>query len=287
MYKYIQGKILYDRYKTLVYRARNADTHEDVVIKKIHIDRVESIAREVFFLDELEHSNIIKLIEHVIEGEYYYIVLESFPGNLHKYVAMNPLQNDVIKKITLNILLAIKHCHDYKVIHRDIKTKNILINDITMQVKLCDFGHACDFSEEEETMDPGMVTLNYRPPEILLGSTNYNQSIDIWSLGCVIVEMVNGQVLFVQTDEFEAEVDMMVQMSQVIGVPTRKIWKGFFDFKASGEILPYLTIKKRKALFTEQISSKLFDLVLSMLCWNPSKRITASEALKHPYFNIK
>ena len=176
----------------------------------------------------------------------------------------------------------VNYIHSCKVIHRDLKSQNILICK-ELNIKIADFGLARTYSNEVRPYSEEVVTLWYRPPEILLGRTEYSSAVDIWSVGCIFYELLTKIPLFMGTNE----IDQLRKIFEIMGVPSEldlpEIKDKNFDFPPSSPDKPPKTFKdlSDKANFDENER----DLLMKMLIYNPSKRITAKAALSHPYFD--
>jgi len=166
-----------------------------------------------------------------------------------------------------------------RVLHRDLKPQNILVSK-QGALKIADFGLARTFGIPVKSFANEVVTLWYRPPDILLGSTNYSTSIDIWSIGCIFAEMVTGKCLFMGS----SAPDQLIKIFQVTGTPDPDKWPGLSDLsewkpdafeKFTGEPLSKICPK---------LESDGLDLLEKMLKCNPAERITGKDALDHPYF---
>ena len=185
-----------------------------------------------------------------------------------------------IKHIILQLLLGITMLHENYIIHRDIKTANILLNSKGV-LKICDFGLSRFFFSEKIELTKEVVTLWYRAPEILLGSKKYFCSVDIWSVGCVLAEAVLNQVLF----QGESELDQLTKIFNLLGTPTVDIWLNLHCMFTKQKIIPPIqpfNLLSRK--FKKKINDLGLDLLHRFLTYVPSKRISARSALKHPFF---
>jgi len=186
-----------------VYEAMNTRTGELIAVKQVTLEEsspgaveaMQEIQNEIMLMKQLDHRNIVTLLGTERDGATLSILMEYVPGKsldsiLSKYGA---LDEGVIQNYTKQILLALEYCHSKRVVHRDIKGKNILV-DRTGCLKLADFGSAKAFQSNKEKVAPGH-TYNYTPlwtaPEVLTG--DYNNKVDLWSLGCVIIEMASAK----------------------------------------------------------------------------------------------
>lgn len=285
-----------------------------VAIKKIENELLtkgqnslhHTIIRETSLLNELNHKNIIKLIDVQTskDNQKIYLILEYLDTDLKKYLRNLTEQKKLLpknlkRKILKGILEGVEFFHRKNIIHRDLKTDNILISESFDQVKIGDFGLARKISmNPEKTYSPQMVTLFYRAPEILLGlygMKKYSTAVDIWSVGCIFAEMILGLVLFMGV----SELDMLKKIFKLLGYPEEDSWKEGFEitknFKNVKDIENVKEEVKEKILLFQDYAKdvnlfeKVFghideiekDLLKKMLVLNPEKRISAKAALKH------
>ncbi|MBA0547603.1 hypothetical protein Golob_018753 [Gossypium lobatum] len=184
----------------------------------------------------------------------------------------------MIKTFLYQILRGVAYCHSHRVLHRDLKPQNLLIDRRTNALKLADFGLARAFGIPVRTFTHEVVTLWYRAPEILLGSRHYSTPVDVWSVGCIFAEMVNQRPLF----PGDSEIDELFKIFRILGTPNEDTWPGVTslpDFKSSFPKWP----AKDLATVVPNLESTGIDLLSKMLCMDPSKRITARSALEHEY----
>jgi len=183
------------------------------------------------------------------------------------------------KSYTYQLLQGMLFCHQRRVLHRDLKPQNLLI-DKNGAIKIADFGLARAFGIPVRVYTHEVVTLWYRAPEILLGSSKYSCPIDIWSVGTIFAEMVNHRPLF----QGDSEIDQLFRIFRILRMPTEEIWPGVTqlpDFKAT---FPSWQTENLKSSM-KTIEPAGLDLIREMLIYDPSKRISAKKALLHPYFN--
>uniref|UniRef100_A0A8C0ES25 Mitogen-activated protein kinase 15 n=1 Tax=Bubo bubo TaxID=30461 RepID=A0A8C0ES25_BUBBB len=241
------------------------------------------------FLQEFgEHPNIIKLLD-VIRAQNdkdIYLIFESMETDLHAVIKKGNLLKDIHKcYILYQLLKATKFIHSGNVIHRDQKPSNILL-DADCFVKLCDFGLArslCQMNEDQgnPALTEYVATRWYRAPEILLSSQSYTKGVDMWSIGCILGELLLGKPLFPGT----STVNQMEQILRVIPAPSPEdILAVQSDYRAS--VINHMSSRQR-VTFEEILPSSTplpaLDLLKKLLVFNPNKRLTAEEALQHPY----
>ncbi|KFV05319.1 Mitogen-activated protein kinase 15, partial [Tauraco erythrolophus] len=235
-----------------------------------------------------EHPNIIKLLD-VIRAQNdkdIYLIFESMETDLHAVIKKGNLLKDIHKcYIIYQLLKATKFIHSGNVIHRDQKPSNILL-DADCFVKLCDFGLARSLCQRNEDQgDPALTeyvaTRWYRAPEILLSSRSYTKGVDMWSIGCILGELLLGKPLFPGT----STVDQIEQILRVIPAPSPEdVLAMQSDYRAS--VISRVSSRQR-VTFEEILPSSTplpaLDLLKKLLVFNPDKRLTAEEALQHPY----
>ncbi|PON78581.1 GPCR kinase [Parasponia andersonii] len=292
----------------VVYKARDRVTNETIALKKIRLEQedegVPSTAiREISLLKEMQHGNIVRLQDVVHSEKRLYLVFEYLDLDLKKHMDSSPdFAKDLhqIKMFLYQILRGIAYCHSHRVLHRDLKPQNLLIDRRTNALKLADFGLARAFGIPVRTFTHELplngilndeflqlvnygqnwvVTLWYRAPEILLGSRHYSTPVDVWSVGCIFAEMVNQRPLF----PGDSEIDELFKIFRILGTPNEDTWPGVSslpDFKSAFPKWP----PKDLATIVPNIGSAGIDLLSKMLCLDPSKRITARSALEHEYF---
>ncbi|XP_022642326.1 cell division control protein 2 homolog 1 isoform X2 [Vigna radiata var. radiata] len=195
----------------VVYKARDRVTNETIALKKIRLEQedegVPSTAiREISLLKEMQHRNIVRLQDVVHSEKRLYLVFEYLDLDLKKHMDSSPefvKDPRQVKMFLYQILCGIAYCHSHRVLHRDLKPQNLLIDRRTNSLKLADFGLARAFGIPVRTFTHEVVTLWYRAPEILLGSRHYSTPVDVWSVGCIFAEMVNRRPLFPGDSEID------------------------------------------------------------------------------------
>ncbi|MCJ1382527.1 negative regulator of the PHO system [Xylographa soralifera] len=269
-----------------VFKGRNRQTGELVALKEIHLDSEEgtpsTAIREISLMKELKHENIVSLHDVIHTENKLMLVFEYMDKDLKKYMDSRgdrgQLDYITIKSFMYQLLQGIAFCHDNRVLHRDLKPQNLLINN-KGQLKLADFGLARAFGIPVNTFSNEVVTLWYRAPDVLLGSRTYNTSIDIWSAGCIMAEMYTGRPLFPGT----TNEDELQKIFRLMGTPSERSWPGisqFPEYKPNFHI--YATQDLR--LILPQIDQQGLDLLGRMLQLRPEMRISAKDALNHAWF---
>lgn len=270
-----------------VFKGRNRQTGELVALKEIHLDSEEgtpsTAIREISLMKELRHENIVLLHDVIHTENKLMLVFEFMDKDLKRYMdsrgdrgALDPA---TIKSFMYQLLKGIAFCHEARVLHRDLKPQNLLINN-RGQLKLADFGLARAFGIPVNTFSNEVVTLWYRAPDVLLGSRTYNTSIDIWSAGCIMAEMYTGRPLFPGT----TNEDQVQKIFRLMGTPSERSWPGISQLpEYKGNFPVYATQDLR--LILPQVDQVGLNLLNSMLQLRPEMRISAANALQHPWFN--
>ncbi|KFO98923.1 Mitogen-activated protein kinase 15, partial [Calypte anna] len=278
----------------IVWKAADRRTGEIVAVKKIFDafrNRTDAQVRNhcLFPLQEFgKHPNIIKLLDVIPaqNDQDIYLIFESMETDLHAVIKKGNVLKDAHKSYILyQILKATKFIHSGNVIHRDQKPSNILL-DAECFVKLCDFGLArslAQLREEEEApaLTEYVATRWYRAPEILLSSQRYTKGVDMWSIGCILGELLLGKPLFPGT----STVNQIEQILRVIPAPSPEDLLALQShFRAS--VLSHITSRQRitfEEMLPPSTPQPALDLLKKLLVFNPDKRLTAEEALQHPY----
>ncbi|KAL8995882.1 MAG: hypothetical protein Q9188_006701, partial [Gyalolechia gomerana] len=266
-----------------VFKGRNRQTGELVALKEIHLDSEEgtpsTAIREISLMKELKHENIVSLHDVIHTENKLMLVFEYMDKDLKKFMDSRgqggQLDYVTIKSFMYQLLQGIAFCHENRVLHRDLKPQNLLINN-KGQLKLADFGLARAFGIPVNTFSNEVVTLWYRAPDVLLGSRTYNTSIDIWSAGCIMAEMYTGRPLFPGT----TNEDQLQKIFRLMGTPSERSWPGitaFPEYKPGWHV--YATQDLRMILPT--VDPAALDLLGRCLQLRPEMRISAQEALGH------
>ncbi|CAF0792281.1 unnamed protein product [Didymodactylos carnosus] len=268
----------------VVRKAYDSVEQRYVAIKCINLNNegVPSTAlREISLLRELKHVNIIELyaIEVEKQTQELYMIYEYMEMDLYDYMKRycQQLPENVSKSYLKQLLNGINYCHNNRILHRDLKPQNILI-DWNGYLKLADFGLGRQFQLPMRMYTHEVITLWYRPPEILLGARKYSTSVDLWSIGCIYAEITHNRPLF----PGECEIDQLFRIFRTLGTPDDKIWPGFSKLPDHKNAFPKWTPQNMKCVLKE-VNDDALDLLMQMLIYDPEKRIPAHKALEHIY----
>ncbi|GME84067.1 unnamed protein product [Ambrosiozyma monospora] len=276
-----------------VYKARNKITGELVALKKLKLETEKegfpiTANREVSLLQSFDHPNIAGLAEMMVEKNQVYMVFPYMNHDLSGLLQQSDIKiTDAEKKnLFKQLLKGIEYLHKKRVIHRDIKGSNILIDNKGL-LKITDFGLARTMKDiNTKVKSPNytnrVITLWYRPPEILLGSTDYGREVDIWSIGCLLLELFTRHPVFQGTND---EIDQLLKIYNIMGTVTADDWPEADKLPWFEMLRPNAHCPSRfKQFFSHKLTPQCFDLAKKLLSMNPNKRITATSALRHPYF---
>lgn len=273
----------------IVSRARNRTTGEIVALKQLKLDKEKqgfpiTSLREIHTLLEARHPHIVELKELVV-GEtlsQVYLVMEFVENDLKTLLSTmrTPFLQSEIKTLMQQLLSAVALMHSRWIVHRDLKTSNLLMNN-RGRIKIADFGLARLFGDPLEEMTALVVTLWYRAPELLLGTSTYDTSVDMWSVGCIFGELLLKEPLFPGKNE----TDQLARIFRLLGRPTEATWPGFSSMPYAR---PMHSSGGTQSILHHQFrysTEATLDLLERLLAYDPNKRLTAEEALRHPYFS--
>ncbi|XP_062247662.1 cyclin-dependent kinase 17-like isoform X1 [Platichthys flesus] len=268
-----------------VFKGRSKLTDNLVALKEIRLEHEEgapcTAIREVSLLKDLKHANIVTLHDIIHTDKCLTLVFEYLEKDLKQYMddcgSIMSVHN--VKIFLFQLLRGLAYCHRRKVLHRDLKPQNLLINE-KGELKLADFGLARAKSVPTKTYSNEVVTLWYRPPDVLLGSTEYSTPIDMWGVGCIFYEMITGRPLF-PGSTVEDELHLIFR---ILGTPTEETWPGI---TTSEEFKTYKFPQYRPEPLVNhapRIDNDGHDLLSMLLQFEAKKRVSAEDALKHSYF---
>ncbi|CAG9315408.1 unnamed protein product [Blepharisma stoltei] len=273
----------------VVYQATIAETGETVAIKKVFQDRRYK-NRELQIMKELRHPNMIGMRHAFYTSEnkpdelYLNIVMDYIPETVYsviKHYKRNKLSVPMllVKLYSYQMMRALAYIHQLGICHRDIKPQNVLVNPNTHVLKICDFGSAKKLVKGEPNVSY-ICSRYYRAPELIFGSTDYSGTIDVWSTGCVIAEMLLGQPIF----PGESGVDQLVEIIKILGTPTRE---QILDMNPNYTEFRFPQIKQHpwNRVFKARTPPDAIDFIAGLLVYSPQLRPTPMQALLHPFFD--
>lgn len=280
-----------------VFKAKCKRTGQLVALKKILMENEKegfpiTALREVKMLQQLKHDNITDLIEvcssktssHARDRSTFYLVFAFCEHDLAGLLSNNRVKLSVphIKTLMKHLLKGLAKLHRSKILHRDMKAANVLLNKEGV-LKLADFGLARPyFGSGRHLYTNRVVTLWYRPPELLLGARQYSATIDTWGAGCIMAELWTRCPIM----QGETEQRQLLLISNLCGSINPEVWPSVVELPLFGKMeLP----QNQKRLVGERMASIIKDpqgvnMLDRLLCLDPSKRLGAEEALEHPYF---
>ncbi|XP_073509136.1 mitogen-activated protein kinase 6 [Phyllobates terribilis] len=286
----------------LVFSAVDNDCDKRVAVKKIVLTDPQSVKhalREIKIIRRLDHENIVKVYEilgpngdqliddvsSLTELNSVYIVQEYMETDLAKLLEQGPLREEHARLFMYQLLRGLKYIHSANVLHRDLKPANLFINTEDLVVRIGDFGLA-------RIMDPhyshkghlseGLVTKWYRSPRLLLSPNNYTKAIDMWAAGCIFAEMLTGKTLFAGAHELE-QMQLILESIPVVHEEDRQELLNVIPVYIKKDMtMPHTPLTQ----LLPGISPEALDFLEQILTFSPMDRLTAEEALSHPYMSI-
>ncbi|CAG9331771.1 unnamed protein product [Blepharisma stoltei] len=278
-----------------VYKAYSIQNNLAVAIKR-SAKSGSLVSREYKILKETASSeNCVRLLDIFYsiteDGKYIqHLVFEYLPENLSRFIrnrkrAHHPLDHAEICSIFKQILQGLQFIHGKNILHRDLKPENVLIDPITMKVKLCDFGSA---KIQTDKNTPFIVSRYYRAPELIFCNCKYGSEIDIWAAGCIFLELFLGSPVFLGKNEG----NQFIQQANILGPPSLS---DIIRLTENTQIKPKIAAKAIKIGKKQNIleflrrspkANEALDLIQNMLSWDPTKRPSATECLNHPFFDV-
>jgi cyclin-dependent kinase len=276
----------------IVYKAEDIQKKRIVALKKIRLKPEEegipsTAIREISLLKECKNKNIIHLIDVIHTKSKLTLIFEYCETDLKRIMdekREEKLPLKTIKEYFYQIIKGLNYLHKKKIIHRDLKPQNLLINSEN-KIKICDFGLARGYGVPVKTYTNEVVTLWYRPPDILLGNKIYDISCDIWSAGCIFAEMLLGHPLFSGKNESE----QCEQIFHLIGTPDEDTFNWLkespeWNTGINGDGFTKVTRKNFLTTFNQVDDQLAIDILDKILVFDPEQRICTDDLLKHPFF---
>lgn len=267
----------------------------------------QSAIREMSLCRELNHKNITKLMEIILENKSIYMIFEFFEHDLlqiihfHLHPEMKPIPEQTIKLLTWQVLNGVSFLHQNWILHRDLKPANIMVSSDGV-VKIGDLGLARKFNNPLQSLYTGdkvVVTIWYRAPELLLGTRHYTPAIDLWAVGCILAELLSLRPIFKGE---EAKIDLsnkklipfqrnqLQKIFEILGTPTTDVWPSlpkYPDYYAFQQHFMQNALSPNLTNWYKMIGGKnkqCLGLLRDLLHYDPEKRINADDSLVHPYF---
>ncbi|OHT11358.1 CMGC family protein kinase [Tritrichomonas foetus] len=265
------------------------DPHGNIVaVKKVKIDPTHK-NRELDILKLLNHKNCISLKNSFktsgsqAGSMYLNIVMDFLPMSLHQFAASYRKNRKFpplfyVKLYSYQMFTGLNYLHSIGVTHRDIKPENVIVDPSTGELKVCDLGSAKMLSPDEESI-AYIASRYYRAPELIMGCTNYTSAIDIWAAGCVIVELLNaGSPIF----PGRSSKGQLTEIVSILGQPSREDLASFSHppMKVTTQRITTL-----EASLPKHTPPDILDLLSKIFVYNPNKRLTAEECMRHPCFS--
>ncbi|KAH9965955.1 kinase-like domain-containing protein [Russula dissimulans] len=274
-----------------VYKARNTVTGLYVALKRIRMETERdgfpvTAMREIKLLQSLRHDNIVRLYEMMVSNGSVYMVFEYMDHDLTGILSQDQFTftDAHLKSLCQQMLAGLAYLHHKGIIHRDIKGSNILVNN-RGELKLGDFGLARFYHKRRRSdYTNRVITLWYRPPELLFGTTVYGPEVDMWSAGCIMLELFTTKPIFQGNDE----IHQLEFIFKILGTPTPERWPGVTNLPWYELVKPKEAIPNRfRDLFRKWLSPAGLDLAEELLAFDPLHRVTAVQALEAAYFKAE
>lgn len=287
-YEYDKLELIGQGALSLVYRAKHKKENNTVAIKYLKQDHDKTslrkeVFREVNILKSLNHNNIIKLHELILDAELnnLCLVLEFCVCSVEQIItkATSKLHLDQVKCIAKQMFKGLNYLHKNYIIHRDLKPQNLLVSSDGI-LKIIDFDMSRKYRLQELNMTPGLVTRWYRPPELLLESPAYGTQVDLWSAGCIMMELETRKPLL----PGDTDIQQLNLIIDLLGAPNVGLWPGLKDCKRyrNINIRNEKFGKLKEMLDDNNINGR--DVINDLLIYDPNQRLTADDCYYHDWF---
>lgn len=264
------------------YACKNSRMHDDE-------GQCPAFIREGALVGRLDHENIIAFKSLAVDGDGAHFVMPLASMDLHKYIKDNcsgeiPLPVGERRDIMRQLLAALKHCHERGVAHRDVKPGNILLSKDpgtgSVNIQLTDFGQSRAIDFRVRSCSPCVCTRPFRSPEVYLGDTHHTGAMDVWAAGITLIHM-HGKYNLIND---EIGVVMLFDIFKLVGTPTEETWPGVSKLTHWTDFPKFPTSMKHIRSQLPHLTDAEADLLMKLLLTNPKTRITAAQALRHPFF---
>jgi len=272
-----------------VYRGQSRRTGQIVALKEISLKEEEgcpfTAIREASLLKILRHANVVTLHDIIHTRTSLTFVFEYMETDLGMYMdcySWNGINQSNCLLFTFQLLRGLDFCHKRKILHRDIKPQNLLVNEFG-ELKLADFGLARAKSFPIDTYSNEVVTIWYRPPDVLLGSRDYTTSLDMWGVGCIFLEMLKGSPIFPGKSD---TTDQLNSIFEVMGTPDEKNWPDIAYLPGYQQISCHHDRSEEDIRsHVTNIDDVMHEFACMLLQFDPAKRLSAHQAMRHPIFD--
>ncbi len=293
IHHYVEGKILGSGTYGKVFISKDSGNNEYAVKEFIGLKTQEGVGNgalsEISYMHLLHHKNIVSPKEYIFHDDKLFLILELLDTTLYNYIRTHKdLTITEIKYIMKELLEGLAYLHKNNILHRDIKTENVLITNDLKKIKLSDFGLSKMLLDYK--LNSHVCTPNYRPPEIFfMKDLYYGKALDMWSIGCVFGELIMKRVMFATAKKDADDSFYLEQMFRFSGIPSREIYNEYYfeNFKNEENLQKYdevVDLCKRMNYKKCIIPDDAGDLLMKFLNIDPAQRISAEDALKHPFF---
>eukprot|EP01026_Neomeris_dumetosa_P084723 TRINITY_DN9969_c0_g1_i1.p2 TRINITY_DN9969_c0_g1~~TRINITY_DN9969_c0_g1_i1.p2 ORF type:complete len:384 (+),score=18.80 TRINITY_DN9969_c0_g1_i1:2-1153(+) len=276
-----------------VFEMKPIGSQQTFAVKKVPHEKSDGVQsstlREISLMQHLHHPNIVRLISVEDTNRYMYMIMEKLDVDLQQAMEEFPLyftpQN--VKILMYQILRGLCHCHSKHIAHRDLKPSNIMLDERLLNLKLGDFGLARKVNMPMNIQTTEVITLWYRPPELLLGTDQYGLEVDIWSAAMIWTEMLRAGHGFEHRSMFAksaSDIDQIIYIFNMFGYPSEREWPEIKQLPYFQDDFPKFVGKQLEEI-VPGLDSQGYNLLKNMLIYRPKDRISARKALQHPYFD--